>query len=132
EEPRSRLALTATAFAPIPPEAGDLSLTAKYTYQSFICFTQPAGINRTSADAPCDGSRPQSGPWAQQNPYSLLDLNLNWNHIMRSSFDASFFVQNVTNKFYLQSSNILGSVIRGDPRTYGLRVTYRFGASADH
>jgi iron complex outermembrane recepter protein len=65
--------------------------------------------------------------------YSLLNLSLNWDKIGSSPVDAQLFVSNALNKTY-ESGGIgligVSEVTYGDPRLYGIRVTYRFGAEA--
>ena len=66
--------------------------------------------------------------------YGLLNLAINWDHVARSAMDASLFMSNATNKEYLigglSGSNALGfsNGIYGEPRMYGARVRWRFGA----
>ena len=65
--------------------------------------------------------------------YGLLNLSLNWDKINRSPFDAQIFVSNALNKTYISGGiGFLGfeESTYGDPRLYGIRVTYRFGAEA--
>lgn len=63
--------------------------------------------------------------------YGLLNLALDWTGIGGSSFDGQLFVSNATNKTYQNGGiGFLGFTERtfGEPRMYGLRLTYRFGA----
>jgi iron complex outermembrane recepter protein len=63
---------------------------------------------------------------------NLLNLSLNWNSIMSSTFDVSLFATNVTqeNRYTfvpgLASSGSEYAVL-GEPRMYGARLKYRFG-----
>jgi iron complex outermembrane recepter protein len=65
----------------------------------------------------------------------LVNARLDWNDILRSSFDASLFVTNATDKLYRigQSSNYYtdGRVasLYGEPRMYGVQLRYRFGSN---
>jgi iron complex outermembrane receptor protein len=65
--------------------------------------------------------------------YGLLNLSANWDRIGGAPVDAQLFVTNALNKIY-ESGGIgfLGVTERtyGDPRLYGVRFTYRFGAAA--
>ena len=65
--------------------------------------------------------------------YSLLNFSLNWDKIGSSPVDAQLFVSNALNKAY-ESGGIgflgVSEVTYGDPRLYGMRFTYRFGAEA--
>jgi iron complex outermembrane receptor protein len=63
----------------------------------------------------------------------LLNFSLNWDKVGGAPVDAQVFVSNALNKTY-ESGGIgfLGVTERtyGDPRLYGIRFTYRFGAQA--
>jgi iron complex outermembrane receptor protein len=65
--------------------------------------------------------------------YALLNFSLNWDKVGGAPVDAQVFVSNALNKTY-ESGGIgfLGVTERtyGDPRLYGIRFTYRFGAQA--
>jgi iron complex outermembrane receptor protein len=64
---------------------------------------------------------------------NLLNLNLNWNAIAGSPVDVSLFATNVTQDHYygfvpgLATSGAEFAVL-GQPRMWGGRVRYRFGA----
>ncbi|OCC23544.1 hypothetical protein MB02_10210 [Croceicoccus estronivorus] len=88
----------------------------------------------------------QSGMWGSPLPlepynrlpgFGTLDLRLDWNGIAGSSFDASIFATNVTNKNYVQGRlttfSSLGLVADtwGEPRMIGAQLRYRFGTSAN-
>lgn len=73
-------------------------------------------------------------------PYTLLDLTANWNRVVGSQFDMSFFVKNLTDKEYFTSAvsqysydaqhralGIVASTI-GAPRTVGVELKYHFGS----
>jgi iron complex outermembrane receptor protein len=64
----------------------------------------------------------------------LLNLNLDWTEVVRSPFDVSFFVTNVTDKHYYQYIPGIASpgsgvefAVLGMPRMYGARIRYHFG-----
>jgi len=66
--------------------------------------------------------------------YGLLNLRLEWNEIMGSSFDASLFVSNATDRIYRvgqYSSYVSDGYITsfyGEPRMFGAHLRFRFGA----
>ena len=68
--------------------------------------------------------------------FSVGDPRADWNRIAGSPIDASFFMTNVSNKDYVTGGNAiyLGSGYNteayGEPRMYGVRVRYNFGAEA--
>jgi iron complex outermembrane receptor protein len=58
---------------------------------------------------------------------------MEWNDIMQSRFDASFFISNATNKNYRvgqyssYESNGYITSFYGEPRMFGAQARYRFG-----
>lgn len=95
---------------PIPETLGDVSLRANWHWQTH--FGDFLGSSQIPA-------------------YSLLNLSLNWDKIAGAPFDAQIFCSNALNKTY-ESGGIgflgVSEVTYGDPRLYGIRVAYRFGA----
>jgi iron complex outermembrane recepter protein len=66
--------------------------------------------------------------------YGLLNFAVNWDSIGAAPFDASFYISNATNKLY-RIGGISNSAVGffdayryGEPRMYGIRLKYRFGA----
>jgi outer membrane receptor protein involved in Fe transport len=77
----------------------------------------------------------------QIKPYTLLDLTANWNRVMGSPIDVSFFIKNLTDKEYTTSAisqygDPAGSRIGigmqaeniGTPRTFGVEMKVHFGS----
>jgi iron complex outermembrane recepter protein len=97
---------------PVSEALGDVSLKANWHWQTH--YGDFLGTNQIPA-------------------YSLLNLSLDWNKIANSPVDAQLFVSNALNKTY-ESGGIgflnVSEVTYGDPRLYGIRVTYRFGGEA--
>ena len=99
---------------PVPESWGRVNLFANYSHigRQVIQVSEPGGVI---------------------DPYSLLNLSLNWRSIGQSNFDLSLFANNVTNKLYrISNANLYAccafwSTIYGEPRTYGARLRYRFG-----
>jgi iron complex outermembrane receptor protein len=67
--------------------------------------------------------------------YELLNLNANWDRVFGSSVDLSVFGTNVTDEEYVTSINgsLLGrlgfaNASLGEPRMWGARLRYSFGA----
>jgi iron complex outermembrane receptor protein len=65
-------------------------------------------------------------------------LNLNWDHVFGAPVDLSLFGTNVTDQEYivfnnedLFSSMGFNSTVTGQPRMYGVRLRYNFGANAN-
>lgn len=105
------------------PVGEDVRATVNYSYQSKIGISDDGLF---SADPEV------------QNGYSLVNARLDWNNVMGNPIDASLYVRNLTNKLYaIGAGNLvssgLGTTTRlyGDPRTFGVQVRARFGASAE-
>jgi iron complex outermembrane receptor protein len=66
--------------------------------------------------------------------HDLLNLALNWNSVSGGPLDVSVFVSNATNRAYQTGGIGIGigftEATYGDPRMYGIRLNYRFGAKA--
>ncbi|HEY3656679.1 MAG TPA: TonB-dependent receptor [Steroidobacteraceae bacterium] len=68
------------------------------------------------------------------NAFGLLNLSAEWNGMLGSAFDSSLFASNVLDKVYsvggFDELGALGFSIQrfGEPRMYGIRIRYRFGA----
>lgn len=116
--PKSKASAFATYHLPMPDDVGKLSLGANFTYTSSMLINV--------ADA------------SYVNPYGLLGMNLHWDSIMRSFVDGELFVTNLTNRlYYVNNTQLyntpfgLSARYPGEPRMYGVRVTVRFGKSAN-
>lgn len=104
---------------PIPSDYGDIQLGTTFSY------TGNQQVVATSAS-----------PYAMLDPYSLLNLNLNWKSIFGQPFDLAIFGTNLRDEeyfTYVQGGYYpLGyeSGSTGQPRMFGMRLKYRFGADA--
>jgi iron complex outermembrane receptor protein len=116
QSPKHKASATATYRLPLSQSIGNISIGATYVYTS--------KQNTTS---------PSSSPFATLDPLYLLNLNLDWRKIANSSFDASVFATNVTNReYYTYVSglyNVAGFEVAslGQPRMWGMRLRYNFG-----
>jgi iron complex outermembrane receptor protein len=109
--PKNRVTATATYTVPLPPQSGDLSVSATFTH------TDQQVANATALF----GVLPAT---------DLLNLNLTWNRVLGSAFDAGVFGTNVTNKIYAvatTSSAAYDNILLGQPRIWGARLRYNFG-----
>ena len=78
---------------------------------------------------------PYNQPGAVLEPYGILNASIDWKNVAGSGFDVGVFGTNLTKKLYRISNNDVyqaGSVLYwatmyGEPRMYGMRLTYRFG-----
>lgn len=117
QAPKHTLNLSA-AYTHELGDAGAIVANAGYTYQSKVSF-QDANLGSALAF---------------QKGYSLVDARLGWNRIAGTAIDAGLFVKNLTNEEYaverqdLVSAFGFAGTIYNDPRTYGVEISYRFGA----
>jgi iron complex outermembrane receptor protein len=111
--PRNKGSITGTYFLPVSDSIGHLSVGVTYTHTDKQISSSQTPI----------GTLPST---------DLLNANLNWNGIARSSLDLALFATNVTNKQYVTSvsgsynSAGFDSFIVGQPRMYGARLRYSF------
>jgi iron complex outermembrane receptor protein len=112
--PPRKAGANARYHLPLAPQTGDVSLQVNWSWQaSNGDVSQPGGLI---------GS------------YDLLNANLDWNAVAGSALDASLFVSNLTNKTYVNGAVAIydqagiSSQRFGEPRMYGIRLRYRFGA----
>ena len=112
--PMNKLALGVRYYLPVNPELGDISLAASWNYASHeyvAVLPDPFGI---------------------QGDYDILDLRADWKSILGTSFDAAFFMKNVTDAAF----NIGGvpifavagysSAVYSEPRMYGFQLRYHW------
>jgi iron complex outermembrane recepter protein len=113
--PRNKISLTGRYHLPLAPELGDISFVAAASHQTHEQFAT------------------DNSPYGSRPGYTLLDLRVDWNSIFESTFDASFFVTNVTDKVYtlgitdLYYTTGIVSEVLGEPRMFGVQLKYRFG-----
>ena len=114
--PEHQFAITATYRLPVPEEVGRMSIAGTYSYTA----KYQAVLASVS-------------PFATIPAYDTVNLNLNWNRVAGSPVDVSAFATNLFQKKYYTfiggQFNSTGFEYRqvGQPRMYGLRVTYNFG-----
>jgi len=113
--PASKASVSGAYTLPLDAVIGKLNIAAAYSYQSRF-FDAPA-----------------VQPLDYISAYGLLNLRMEWNDIMQSRFDASFFISNATNKNYRvgqyssYESNGYITSFYGEPRMFGAQARYRFG-----
>jgi iron complex outermembrane receptor protein len=111
--PKHKGSITGTYRLPLSPELGRIDIGATFTYTARQLITS-------------------ASPFGYLKPTKLVNLNLNWNGVAGSRFDASLFTTNVTGeKYYLTVAgfyNNLGfeSGQLGEPRMFGGRLRYHF------
>lgn len=130
--PRNQFSGSARVEFPMPEDKGELALQVNYYYQSKVYFHDltPKSCGVNGAYSGCLNRQ------AQQSGYSLVNARLGWRNVAGMGFDASVFVNNLTDKYYktgggiLLSSTGIASTFVGTPRMYGLELRFPFGAAA--
>jgi iron complex outermembrane receptor protein len=115
--PKNRLTLTGSYTLPLDENIGQVSLSATYVHtdKQIASLATPLGTLPAS---------------------DLLNLNLNWNEIAGRPIDFAVFATNVTKqKFPVNVGQNYASagwetLIANQPRMYGVRLRYRFGAES--
>ncbi|HEY6131379.1 MAG TPA: TonB-dependent receptor [Halioglobus sp.] len=114
--PHHNVTATLNYQLPVPADIGAITATAGYTYISEQFAT---------------GNSPTFG---ELDSYNLVNLNLGWQAIAGSAFDAAFFVTNLTDEEYTAYvpgiyDTLAGMEFRavGEPRMWGVRLKYNFG-----
>ncbi len=71
-------------------------------------------------------------PYTELPSYELVNARLSWNGIMGTSFSGALFGKNLTDEEYFVGGMPLGAslghngAVVGEPRTYGVELTYQF------
>lgn len=119
QAPELTYTLAARVYVPIPAEMGQLEIGASYYNQSEIYVSD---LNQGAFfDLPIEG-------------YGIFDLTVDWRNVGGYPIDLGAFVKNIGNEEYYTSGASLYPTIGtaaqtfGDPRQWGLSLTYRFGA----
>jgi iron complex outermembrane receptor protein len=143
QSPKNRVTLTGTYTLPLDESIGEISFGATFIHTDKQIFTQATlnpgdPIYRTYVNG--TPLPPQVASFMPANPdlryepaTNIVNVNVNWNKIMGTTFDAAFFMTNVTNELYPvgigQSWTSAGfeSLLYGQPRMWGFRLRYTFG-----
>lgn len=113
---KHRLNLGAQYTTAMPGDNGDMTFRANWAYSSKYSLSV---FNEA---------------YGSENGYNQLDLGIDWENVAGSDVSASIFVNNVTKELYKIGGTPIYSVlgtstaIYNEPRTWGLRLTYRFGS----
>jgi iron complex outermembrane receptor protein len=119
--PPHQVVASANYTLPFPDSVGKVSVGGTFIYQS---------RRRIVADGV-----PGSGAGIAPSS-SVLNLNANWDSVAGMPIDLAFFMTNVTNEHVILQINdnqvrgFISSTV-GEPRMWGFRLKYRFGALAD-
>ena len=123
--PRHKFDIAPRYVVELDPDVGDVAVSANLSYQSRIITEDDGLFNVTGI--------------SQQDAYALVNARLDWNNVMGQPVDIGLFVRNLFDKDYkVGSGGLIASqlgtttAIYGDPRTFGIQLRARFGASADY
>lgn len=115
--PDSNWTVWAKIDVPVDPSVGELSGYAEIYGQDDMYFS-----NTADSIAP-DTKLPS---------YELVNMRLSWQGIMGSDFSGALFGKNLTDEEYFVGGMALGASLGhnaaavGEPRTYGVEVSYQF------
>jgi iron complex outermembrane receptor protein len=115
--PKNRITVTGTYTLPLDESAGRVSLGATFTHTD-------SQRGHSDVTSPLLGVLPAS---------DLLNVNVDWNSVMNSRFDLSFFMTNVTDEHNLLFTGGAWQTLGSDgghpevPQMWGFRVKYHFG-----
>jgi len=124
--PKDVVSVAAHIRIPIDPALGKLTIGGNYYYTA---KNSPGYVNTrhyATSFAPLGGFIPA---------YSLVNLEVSWENVGSLPVDLRLFVNNVTNKAYIQTisdyldKGSLGiqAAYYGPPRMFGASIRYRFG-----
>ncbi|QNA85384.1 TonB-dependent receptor [Sphingomonas sp. So64.6b] len=112
--PKHKFSLNARLALPIAPSAGDMALSANWSYQTSQRVT------------------PELQPFDTIAGYGLLNLRFEWNDVRGAPLDLAIYGTNVLDKEYRVTANpgynnsgFINSIY-GEPAQYGVQVRYRF------
>jgi iron complex outermembrane receptor protein len=113
--------VNASYHLPFDPHIGNISLKAHWAWQA-----------EQSIDTDVRGA-----PGSVVPEFGILNLAVDWNGIVDSSVDLQLYATNALNKTYATGAGFEqyysagnSATIYGQPRMYGIRLRYRFGADA--
>ncbi|WP_150290018.1 TonB-dependent receptor [Sphingobium estronivorans] len=125
--PRDQFSVAGRYTMPFSEKVGEVVLSAVYAYTG--------ATYQTATTLPTELPIAQAGggePGTLIKGYGLLNLSINWNRIMETPIDLSFFMTNATNKTYrVGNTGVFNSIgaqssLYGEPRMYGFRMRYSF------
>jgi len=125
--PKHKLSLNANYTLPLDESIGKVTLGTTFSYNGKMFYQRGSSSSAALLLSIFNLNEATSIP-----SYGLWDINLTWEKIARSNFDASFFITNITNKHYFVARNLQvtsGFISRylGEPRIMGARLRYSFG-----
>ena len=132
-----KVVANATLTLPIPASAGKLTIGGTMVYQSSY---RAVADNATTSFTPAFYNSLVANTSAVSTVGNGIlpavtygNINVNWENVASMPVDLGFFMTNVTNAHIFLHANtqeatgLLSNII-GEPRMYGFRLKYRFGA----
>jgi iron complex outermembrane receptor protein len=122
--PKNKFSVTGAYTLPLDPGIGRITLAATFTHTDKQLSTYQYNVPGLAAAI--------GGDLGELPSYNLVNLNLDWNSIAGSQFDAAVFATNVNDKKYYAFVAGLASglnaefAVLGQPRMYGGRLRYHF------
>jgi iron complex outermembrane receptor protein len=116
--PKHKITIGADYHLPVDATLGDISLGFNFLWQDHF-------FNSTSLD-----------PLQTTPDVGLLNVQAQWNDVLGQPVDLSFFMTNATDRTYglggfeVYRSVGTSSLVYNEPRMFGFRMRYRFGAEA--
>jgi iron complex outermembrane receptor protein len=131
QAPEHTINLSGTYHHPLPA-GGAFMASLDWSYQSRITFQN----NQSSFIQFTPGGPEVAVPLlhAFQPAYGIADGEIGWESVFNSPVDVILFVKNLTNASYAvqvqDQTALLGftGVVYDDPRTFGVKLHYRFGS----
>lgn len=124
----------------------DFQYTAKYIWSVHASYEQPlagdagtlnffVNYSHSSRQNTEAVNLPAVQPGAYLEPFGLLNASIDWRDVGGSGLDVGIFGTNLAKKTYRISNSdvfqqgglLYWATLYGEPRMYGLRLTYRFG-----
>ncbi|MDE8650999.1 TonB-dependent receptor [Novosphingobium album (ex Liu et al. 2023)] len=133
--PKWKMTLTAAWDLPLPEDIGKVTLSGTFSYTDKL-LNQAGNPDGDPARNIPPGVQRGNGifvPNIYLPSVSLWNFNLSWNDALQLPVDISAFVVNATNEKYYLSYNNRNSVgfasqLPAEPRTWGVKLRYRFGS----
>ncbi|MDY6919320.1 MAG: TonB-dependent receptor [Pseudomonadota bacterium] len=115
--PENTWSVWASLDIPVDPSLGAMSLYGEIYSQDEMYFSNAAAT---------------SVPGTKLDSYELVNMRFNWINMMGSNFSSAVFGKNLTDEEYFVGGMALGASLGhnaaavGEPRTYGVSLTYDF------
>ena len=118
--PKWQYSLTATYTLPVDESWGDISVSGTYSWTGHQYLSVNVGEI-----------------YPIMPSYENINLRVDWKNIFSSTFDAAFFMTNVTDNthviggFPIYAQLGFTSLVYNEPRMFGFSVKYRFGGEPE-